>query len=113
MRTFHIRRVDNAPDGRTRLLVHDTDNIRFRAIEAPGLELAKLQAVVAIKQVLLREEEPMPECDGCLGGIARIGDSLELCSNEACREWYRKGMTILDRVEVAVTTEGDVGEVVL
>ena len=55
----------------------------------------------------------MPECDACIGGIARIGDSLELCSNEACREWYQNGQTIFDRVEVAVTTEGDVGEVVL
>jgi hypothetical protein len=111
MRNFNIRLVEDAE--RPTLLLTDVDNNRHKIVEAPGLELAKLQAVCAIKQVIAREEAPMPECDECRGGMVRTGDGIELCGREECREWYGNAITILDRVEVTVSTHGDVGEVVL
>jgi len=111
MRTFHIQRIEHP--GPVRLLVRDVDNTTFMGIEAPGLEMAKLQAVVAIKQVLAREEAPMPACDECHGGFKRTEDNIIRCSRQECNDWYEAASTILDRVEVTISTEGDVGEVVL
>jgi hypothetical protein len=108
MRSFNIARVDGAR--RPTLLVSDVDNNRHKIVEAPGMELAKLQAVVAIKQTLAREESPMPECSECHGGVT---PELELCERQECRDWYQMAVTILDRVEVSIRTDGDVGEVVL
>jgi hypothetical protein len=110
MRNFSIRRIAAA---RPTLLVTDIDNNRHKVVDAPGLELAKLNAVIAVKQVLAREESPMPECDECKGGLMRTGEGIELCGREECREWYDKAITILDRVEVTMSTDGSVGEVVL
>jgi hypothetical protein len=110
MRAFKITRI---PGERPSLIVADIDNQQHKLVNAPSLELAKLQAVCAIKQVLAREEAPMPECDECWGGVMRTEDGMVLCERNECREWYGNAITILDRVEVTISTEGDVGEVVL
>jgi hypothetical protein len=111
MRRFLFKRIE----GRQRPTLHvtDLDNLRSIGTEGPSMEMAKRQAVVAVKQLLAKEESPMPECGRCRGGVLRTRDGIELCAEQECLDWYNKAITILDRVEVSVTTEGDVGEVVL
>lgn len=113
MRTFTISK--HVTRGRQALVIRDEDNQRHRLVEGPSMKLCKLLVVAAIRQLLAKEERPMPDCPVCGGcGIYRKEDgSHAVCENDDCQEWYEGALSICDRVKVTVNCPEEVGEIEL